>query len=362
MFFQATSPGFAPIWRVFRPWWAGSAALLLLLGLLPGLAGCRADRVTVNPNDPKSPQYAYRLDELALLQMAADDIQELERQKRYGQIYDDFAGPEFKAGTSRRRFLIMANCVETYLGGVQEFDRGNTGFKRSFVKTAASKKRRTMDILRREAQRDHGPVAEQLVFTGNGVNFKLNSLYWFARDKSFLQCIANSARLEAETTPPTELESESDSAPKPDGDSTAPAPAAESGTPSASSPSDSGKAAPDEAPRAGAAAGPGIVESSRPAADSNRSTPATKPSSERKTTRESTPPTHPSPSAPDTEHKKPPTPDTQPSRHSGSSPDTPALRGKVPEHPHPPTPAMPLDLVAPPRNEPSSGATPPTPN
>lgn len=335
MVFQA----FESFRSVFRSCRMGNAALLLLLGFLPVLTGCRADRVAVNPNDPKSPQYAYRLDELALLQMSADDIQELERQKRYGKIYDDFAGSDFKAGTSRRRFLIMANCVETYLGGVQEFDRGNTGFKRSFVRIS-SKKRRAMDILRREVQRDHGPIVEQLVFTGNGINFKLNSIYWFARDKSFLQCIADSARLEAETSPSTELESSPDSnPPKPDGESAQPATTTQQNTP-ASPPAGVEKKPSGETARAGAAAGP--------PPESEHAAPTTKPSAR-----------------PNLERQKPPTPGVQPPKHSeGADADAPALRGKTPEHhsANPPTPAMPLDLVAPPRNEPPPNATPPTPH
>jgi hypothetical protein len=175
--------------------------LLLALGLACALSGCRADHVVVNPKDPKTPQYAYRLDELALLQMAADDIQELERSKQYGKIYDDFGSTAFKAGLTRRRFLIMANCVETHLGGLQEFERNNTGFSRRFQQIANTKRKRSLDTLRREVDRSHLTIFEQMIFTTDGIHFKLNGLYWIAKSKPFLQCIADSPRLEAETTP-----------------------------------------------------------------------------------------------------------------------------------------------------------------
>lgn len=175
--------------------------LLLVLGLACVLSGCRADHVVVNPKDPKSPQYAYRLDELALLQMSADDIQELERSKQYGKIYDDFGSDAFKAGLTRRRFLIMANCVETHLGGLQEFERNDTGFIRRFQRIANTKRTRSLDTLRREVDRTHLTIFEQMIFTTDGIHFKLNGLYWIAKSKPFLQCIADSPRLEAETTP-----------------------------------------------------------------------------------------------------------------------------------------------------------------
>src|SRR6478609_5611288 len=94
------------------------------------LGACRSDRVAVDHKDPRSPQFAYRLDELAMLQMAVDDIQELQQDKHYGKIYDDFTSPEFKQETSRRRFLIWGNCAEAYLGGLEEYDRNELGFFR----------------------------------------------------------------------------------------------------------------------------------------------------------------------------------------------------------------------------------------
>jgi hypothetical protein len=172
---------------------------------LVGLTGCHSDRVSVDPKDPDSPQYAYRLDELALLHMAADDVQEKERKKQYGQIYDEYGSDDFKKGVSRRRFLIMSNCVENYLGGLDEFDTNDLGFRRETVKGSS---KQTLDVLNRKVQRIQGTIEEQMVFISNGLNFKLNGLYWIAKDKAFLQCIADSPQVEASTQPtPPEGES-----------------------------------------------------------------------------------------------------------------------------------------------------------
>lgn len=181
---------------------AQSAMLLLLACSVIGLSACRSDRVSVNAKDPNSPQYSYRLDELALLQMAADDIQEMERRKQYGQIYDEYGSDGFKKNVSRRRFLIMSNCVETYLGGIEEINPNELGFRRKFVgsKNAQS----FLDVLNRNVLRIQGNIEEQLVFVPNGLNFKLNGLYWIAKDKQFLQCIADSPKVEADTAPKPE--------------------------------------------------------------------------------------------------------------------------------------------------------------
>jgi len=186
-----------------RSTWQRAFSVLLACSLL-GFAGCRSDRVSVNPKDPNSPQYAYRLDELALLRMTADDILDMERKKQYGQIYDEYASDAFKNGVSRRRFLIMSNCVENYLGAMEEFDPNELGFHRDVVKGQKNQGDTFLDVLNRKVQRIQGTIEEQLVFAPNGLNFKLNGLYWIAKDKQFLQCIAESPQVEASTTPKAE--------------------------------------------------------------------------------------------------------------------------------------------------------------
>lgn len=169
----------------------------LIIAFVIGLNACRSDRVTVNPKDPRSPKYAYRLDQLALLQMASDDIMNLERKKAYDTIYDEYTSRDFQKNVSRRRFLIMSNCVETYLGGLQEFDVNDLSFNRQRLSGQA----KAFDVLTRKVQRERGTLDEQLVFIPSGFNFRLNGMYWISKDKVFLQCIANSAQIEANTAP-----------------------------------------------------------------------------------------------------------------------------------------------------------------
>jgi len=155
------------------------------------LGACRSDRVAVDSKDPRSPQFAYRLDELAMLQMAVDDIQGMEQDKHYGQIYDDFASPEFKKETSRRRFLIWGNCAETYLGGLEEYDRNELGFFREQFKKQAP-----IDSIARTVHRSRYLAKERMGFVYDGIHFKLRNWTWITNDKPFLQCMVDSAALE----------------------------------------------------------------------------------------------------------------------------------------------------------------------
>lgn len=170
-------------------------SLLALLGiaLAWGFMACRSDRITVDANSPNTPQYAYRLHELAQLQMLADDIQNLERKKQYGQIYDDYASAEFRRHVSRRQFLIMTNCVESYLGALQEYNPNDLAFRREEAAKTM------LDVLNRRVLREFGEIEEQMVFVPYGVGFRLNGLYWISKDKHFLQCIAQSEALEFAT-------------------------------------------------------------------------------------------------------------------------------------------------------------------
>ena len=193
----------------------GLAVLILaLLGIWTwmGLGSCRSDRVSVNPKDPQSPQYAYRQDELALLSLMADDIQELERKKQYATIYDDYASQEFKNSISRRRFLIISNCVESFLGGMDPdgYDPHDLGFRREDVKGASSK---YLDVLNRKVHRMMGLVDEQMVFVPHDLNFKLNGLYWISKDKQFLQCVAESPNREQDGQPASMTDTSTETAP-----------------------------------------------------------------------------------------------------------------------------------------------------
>lgn len=184
------------------------ASWLLLSGLLLGLSGCHNDHVTVNSKDTTSPQFAYRLDELALLEMLADDIQEMERKKQYGKIYDDYASQDFKSSVSRRMFLIMANCVEKHLGGLQEFNPNERGFRRQSLQKngKGSVSGGFLDLLNRKVERTKGTIEEQLIFIPYRLNFKLNGLYWISKDKQFLECVAQSTQAEINSAVPSTTE------------------------------------------------------------------------------------------------------------------------------------------------------------
>jgi hypothetical protein len=186
------------------------------------LGACRSDRVTVDRKDPRSPQFAYRLDELAMLQMAVDDIQGMEQDKHYGQIYDDFASPEFKQGTSRRRFLIWGNCAETYLGGLEEYDRNELGFFREQFKKQAP-----IDSIARTVHRSRYLAKERMGFVYDGIHFKLRNWTWITNDKPFLQCMEESAALE-KSGQVVEEPTEKTSADKENGVNNAPTPSSES--------------------------------------------------------------------------------------------------------------------------------------
>jgi hypothetical protein len=179
-----------------RPMSIKPAFAILVLSFSLGLMGCHSDHVAVDRKDPKTPQFAYRLDELAMLQMAVDDIQDAERDKRYGKIYDDFASPEFMAETSRRRFLIWGNCAETYLGGLEEYDRNELGFFREKAKS-----KMPIDSIVRTVHRSRFVVKERMGFIYDGIHFKLRTWTWITNDKPFLECMADSPRLEGGTKP-----------------------------------------------------------------------------------------------------------------------------------------------------------------
>ena len=181
---------------------SGLMVCLLVFGAGLGLSGCRNDRISVDTKDSHSPQYAYRLDELAMLRLAADNIQDLERKRQYTTIYNEYASDAFKKSVDRRLFLIMSNCVETHLGGLQEFDINQIGFRRETPKDAAGRGGSSpLDVLNRQVLRARGSIEEQMVFVWSGFNFKLNSLYWITKDKQFLECIRTSAEVAASTDP-----------------------------------------------------------------------------------------------------------------------------------------------------------------
>jgi hypothetical protein len=102
--------------------------------------------------------------------------------------------------------MIMANCVESFLGDVEEYDRNDIGFRRDYLKDKQNKPTQNyVDVLNRKVQRTLGSIEEQMVFIPNGLSFKLNGLYWIAKDKHFLHCIGQSESLDEQTAPKPEV-------------------------------------------------------------------------------------------------------------------------------------------------------------
>ncbi|MGE0201369.1 MAG: hypothetical protein AB7P76_10420 [Candidatus Melainabacteria bacterium] len=156
---------------------------LPLLLLLVCLSGCRPEVITVDAENPDTPQFAYRLDEVALLKLQADNVVAMEMAQDYDGIYDKLASEYLKQKTSHRDFLRTIRCVEEELGPVTGYDMDNYGFVRE------QKPGRTIDILRREVHRTNESVIEELHFSPEGPDMKLDGIFWSASRKGFIQCI-----------------------------------------------------------------------------------------------------------------------------------------------------------------------------
>ena len=170
------------------------------------LAGCRSSTISVNPQNKRTPQYPYRKDELALLQIATDDIFELEKTKDYSRIYDRYASADLKRTLGRRRFLKTTNCAETTLGGLMDYDKGNLGFTRT------TDKNRIFDSIVRDTDREEGSLVEKLVFVQEGVDYKLYALYWDSKRKDFVACLNDARKITA-----PQITEEDDDTPADDG-------------------------------------------------------------------------------------------------------------------------------------------------
>lgn len=144
---------------------------------------CRTDRIAVNTKNPLTPQFAYRHDELALLQLTVDDIMMLEQRKDYDRIYDEYTSKAFQQAIPRRNFLMMTNCVEVYLGNLNTFEKRNLGFTRKAKPTGP------IDTIIREAERGSGKTHERLDFVFEGMDPRLNAIFWYTTERDFLRCM-----------------------------------------------------------------------------------------------------------------------------------------------------------------------------
>jgi hypothetical protein len=167
-----------------------------------GLLGCKSDRVDVQQGSTTAPQYAYRLDELALLQLLADDVFSSEREKQYAYIYDHLASPTFQKEKSRRDFLREANCVEVHLGALDTFNPNEKGFSRK------KHGKETLDYLTRTIERSQETIPEELVIEPQGLQFQLRHIIWRSSNINFLNCLSQKIEI-----PPEELEAASSAIP-----------------------------------------------------------------------------------------------------------------------------------------------------
>lgn len=171
-------------------------SLLLAAATAVPLTGCQKEpEKTASPgkaqaNTPATPKSIsegndshYREDEKILLRLATTDILELERKKAYGKIYDDYASQNFKKNVSRRDFLRMGNCLELTMGDLVDYQRDQWIFNRK------ADKKGIYDNTVRSVVRSSGNLKEQITYVMEGVDFKLNAIYWSSNRKDFLTCM-----------------------------------------------------------------------------------------------------------------------------------------------------------------------------
>jgi hypothetical protein len=135
-----------------------------------------------------APLYRYREDEGILLKLTATDILEMERNKKYGQIYDEYTSQPLKKSLSRRDFLRMTHCLEQTVGEVITYKKNELAFDRKRVKN------QNYDFTSVNMLRSGGNLREEMLFVLEGVDFKLNSIYWSSDRKDYLGCMRHIAR------------------------------------------------------------------------------------------------------------------------------------------------------------------------
>ncbi|MBY0405406.1 MAG: hypothetical protein K2X66_16010 [Cyanobacteria bacterium] len=135
-----------------------------------------------------APLYHYREDEGILLKLTATDILEMERNKQYGQIYDEYTSQPLKKSLSRRDFLRMTHCLEQTVGEVITYKKNELAFDRKRVKN------QNYDFTSVNMLRSGGNLREEMLFVLEGVDFKLNSIYWSSDRKDYLGCMRHIAR------------------------------------------------------------------------------------------------------------------------------------------------------------------------
>ncbi|MEM0951960.1 MAG: hypothetical protein AAGI66_07440 [Cyanobacteria bacterium P01_H01_bin.74] len=189
-------------------------SLIALLGLmaLEGviLPGCRNDDViAVNTNDKNTPQYAYRLDEIAMLELLTEEIFSAEKDKHYARIYSAFTAPSFKERVSESTFLSLTTCVEKHLGHLESYNPEEKGFYRKLKFNKATEKTIPYDIIKRNVFRFKETITEELVFEKSGLQFQLADLIWHTNNTALKTCFAKQQGFAESHTDPAPLSGQS---------------------------------------------------------------------------------------------------------------------------------------------------------
>lgn len=167
-------------------------SLILILPALLALTACQKF---------SQPHYQYRKDEEALLKMTVEDILRLESNKQYDEIYDHYFSTGFKRTVLRRRFLMMSNCLERYLGDFNGFERKDMVFNRKLEKTDKGNRKENVDDVTMRVYRAGGVLREHFSFIREGMDFKLYALYWSSPREDFIRCIESAEKAPVESNP-----------------------------------------------------------------------------------------------------------------------------------------------------------------
>lgn len=141
----------------------------------------------------------FRLDEQARLLLHMDNLLELEKQKAYASIYDQYAHPTFRATISRNTFIALGHCAETHLGPLEGYHRPSVLLQRHTTtpqekpppqaQPPVATTTQPVDEVTVRVNRQAEPVWERGVFIPVGVDYQLVGYYWSAQYPPFQHCI-----------------------------------------------------------------------------------------------------------------------------------------------------------------------------
>ncbi len=151
--------------------------LLLCLPLvLVSSLGCRSPF-------PFKTSDAYRVEEVALLKITAENIMDLEKAKDYASIYNEYASRDYKKRVPKRKFLKLTHCVEVHMGEVLGHDVAKLNFNRT------RKGKHISDQLNLSVYRKNGTITERYTLIDEGLGFRITGFRWVSDNEPFAQCM-----------------------------------------------------------------------------------------------------------------------------------------------------------------------------